>query len=89
MSRSFKHVPIIKYDEYGVRGKRWANKRVRHFDVGNFGNYKKLYDRYDIYDQICNLYNEYKKIDGIPFYIHGPEHGSRLTYNEIMDYWRK
>jgi hypothetical protein len=85
MSRSYKKVPIIKYDEFGKKAKHWANKKVRYADLGDYGDYKKLYDQYNIYDQICNLYNEYNMIDGIPVHIDN----SKLTINEINEYWRK
>lgn len=85
MSRSYKKVPIMKYCGYGKLGKHWANKRVRKLDIGNNGNYKKVYDNYDIHDHIANLYRA-DKIDGIPKYHCSKQ---KMTYNEIIEYWRK
>jgi hypothetical protein len=85
MSRSFKKVPIIKYGD-SSNGKREANKKVRHIDIGNNSNYKKVYEKNDIWGRYCNLY-EYTKIDGVPTLFYG--YSYRLTYDEIMKYWRK
>ncbi len=84
MSRSYKKVPIIK--DYNRYDKRQANKRVRHIDINNGNNYRKLYESLDIYEHKNNLYT-YRKIDGIPYLQYGC--GYKLTYDEIMEYWRK
>jgi hypothetical protein len=85
MSRSFKKVPIIKYGGYGKLGKHFANKRVRKNDIGDNGNYKKLYERYDIYDIKDNLYRRHKYM-GIPCRWWS---NRKMTIDEIMEYWRK
>ncbi len=82
MSRSFKKVPIIK--DSSQYAKRQANKKVRHSDISNFGNYKKLYEQWNISDWIYRLF-KVKKIDSIPCKYDG----RKMTYNEIMEYWRK
>lgn len=85
MSRSFKRNPIIKCAGLGKGGRKFANKRVRHdLEIGDGSNYKKLYDRYNIYDVITNLFRR-KTVDGIPTMYSG----RKMTYNEIMEYWRK
>lgn len=85
MSRSYKKVPIMKYGGYGKLGKHWANKRVRKSDISDNGNYKKLYERYDIFDVKDNLFRGPKR-DGIPKMYFS---NRLMTYNEIMEYWRK
>jgi len=85
MSRSEKHVPIIKGGGYGKQGKKWANKRVRHNDIGDHCSYKKIYNQYDIFDYRFNLYRTIK-VDGIPSAFWS---NRLMTINEIMEYWRK
>lgn len=85
MSKSFKHNPIIKYGGYSKYGKHWANKKVRNFiDLSDGSCYKKLYCSYDICDYRSNLYRT-RKQDGIPIYYIG----NKMTYDDIMEYWRK
>lgn len=84
MSRSYKKTPIIKDNTYSKFGKKYANKRVRKSDLGNNGNYKKLYEQYDISDFSFGLYGCMKE-DGIPIMYYG----RKMTYDEIMEYWRK
>ena len=58
MSRSRRHTPISKDNQRGgaKKGKRFANKKVRHAkfeDLPRKGKqYKKLYCSYDIHDWI-------------------------------------
>jgi len=86
MSRSEKHVPIIKDGGYGKQGKKWANKRVRrNYSISNGNNYRKLYEKYDIHDNINNLYKG-NRVDGIPIMYWSDR---VMTINEIMGYWRK
>jgi hypothetical protein len=83
MSRSYKKVPIIK--NHSRYGKKQANKRVRHIDINSGNNYRKLYESLNIHGHKSNLYAA-DKIDGIPIYYRERE---KMTYNEIMEYWRK
>jgi len=86
MSRSEKKIPIIKYGGYGKYGKHWANKRVRKVcSISNGNNYRKIYDSWDIYDCKSNLYR-IEKVDGIPIYLYSKD---KMTFNDIMEYWRK
>lgn len=85
MSKSYKKVPIIKYGGYGKLGKHFANKRVRKNDIGDFSNYKKLYERWNIFDIKDNLYRM-MTIDGIPYHRWLRRF---FTIDEIMEYWRK
>jgi hypothetical protein len=84
MSRSFKHNPIIKDDTRKKFGKKFANKKVRKIDLDSGNSYKKVYQSYDICDYSFGLYG-CRKEDGIPIYYQG----RKMSYNEIMEYWRK
>ena len=84
MSRSFKHTPIIKDDTCKKFGKKYANKKVRKEDVIDGNSYRKLYEQYNICDYSFGLYG-CRKEDGIPVYYRG----RKMSYNEIMEYWRK
>ena len=85
MSRSFKHVPIIKYGGYGKIAKHWANKRVRKTDIDDGNKYRKLYESWDIFDIKDNLYRV-DKISGMPKYMYSEY---LMTYDDINKYWRK
>jgi hypothetical protein len=85
MSRSCKKVPIIKYGGYGKHGKHWANKRVRKVDLSDGNNYRRFYESWDIFDYRSNLYRT-RKIDGIPIYCWT---NNIMTFDDIMEYWRK
>jgi hypothetical protein len=84
MSRSFKKTPIIKDNTYSKLGKRYANKRVRKYDVDDGNAYRKIYEQYNICDYSFGLYG-CRKEDGIPVYYQG----RKMSYDEIMEYWRK
>jgi hypothetical protein len=84
MSRSFKKVPIVKYGGYGKFGKQLANKKVRKIDLSDGNNYRRIYESWNIFDVVSNLYGG--RIDGIPTYWRSND---KMTYNDIMAYWRK
>ena len=85
MSRSFKHVPIIKYGGYGKIAKHWANKRVRKTDIDDGNKYRKLYESWDIFDIKDNLYR-IMQIDKIPYHKWLRRF---FTIEEINEYWKK
>lgn len=85
MSRSFKHVPIIKDGTCKKYGKRYANKKVRKSDIDNGGAYKKVYESYNICDYSFCLYGIHKE-DGIPVYRYS---NTKMDLRDIMSYWRK
>jgi hypothetical protein len=87
MSRSFKHVPIIKDATCKKYGKKYANKKVRKIDIDSGGAYKKVYESYNICDYSFSLFNCDKK-DAIPVWGYS-NYGDKMTYDEIMKYWRK
>jgi hypothetical protein len=85
MSRSFKHVPIIKDCGFGKYGKFIANKKVRKADIDDGNNYRKLYNSYNIFDYKTSLYGCTKN-DGIPTYYGS---NTKMDLRTIMEYWRK
>jgi len=52
MSRSYKRYSV--YSDYSrnknSKMKRFANKKVRRTEIGDFGEYKKIFNSYDICD---------------------------------------
>ena len=80
MSRSEKKTPIIKYGGYGKLGKHFANKKVRTIDIGDYSNYKKVYESWNIFDIKYNFYKTHARKQ----YENRP-----MTIEEIMEYWRK
>jgi hypothetical protein len=81
MSRSVKKVPIIRHGKFDKTIRRWNNKKIRALDVNSNGDYKKIREKYGIYDDRykSNLYKNCGKMyDGRP-----------MTFEEIMEYWRK
>jgi hypothetical protein len=85
MSRSFKHVPIIKDATCKKYGKRFANKKVRHSNIDSGSSYKKVYESYNICDYSYNLYGMHKK-DGIPVYHYS---NIKMSIADLLRYWRK
>ena len=85
MSRSFKHVPIIKDATCKKYGKKYANKKVRHVDIDSGSSYKKVYESWDIFDIKDNLYR-IMQMDKIPYHKWLRRF---FTIVEINEYWRK
>lgn len=59
MSRSYKHVPMVKYTLKDM--KYFANRRIRHIkDIPSGGAYKKFCEQYDICDmKSCCTYKRF------------------------------
>jgi hypothetical protein len=88
--KSVKKFPGYKDGEGGHNyGKNYANRKVRHSVVGNFGNYKKVYEKYDICDYNFRYYSRRELLEHCEEYY--GDKWSKKHYNPdkvIREYWR-
>lgn len=94
MSRSYRKFPSVK-GNYSKCGKKFANRKVRRYkgDVGNFGNYKKLYEQYDIVEYRFTQFkswviDDYYKDES--YLKHGiKKHNVYSSLNEALADWER
>lgn len=82
MGKSRKKTPIVKDNCKGM--KRFANKAVRHADVSDGANYKKVFNSYDIHDWKSNFLRAYDR--------HGrpkSRWAAELTEKILREFWNK